>query len=107
LKIGEDAFTVSAISRKCTGDIPMLTQRKQSLLRHGIDRVRRGKRIDIERTSDGLGSLVPVLANSRRCGRAPKFASRCQRSDSSMSRYALYTCCPIATPNLSREPCPW
>ena len=29
--------------------------------------------------SDALGSLVPVLAHSRRCGRAPALYARCQR----------------------------
>src|SRR5690242_17778531 len=47
-EISEDAFAVPAISRKCTSHIPMLTECKQSLLRHGINRVRRSKCIDIE-----------------------------------------------------------
>ncbi len=33
------------------------------------------------RLSDAWGSFVPVLAHRRRCGRAPSFARRCQRSE--------------------------
>ena len=33
------------------------------------------------RMSEALGSLVPVLAHSRRCGRAPALKTRCQRGE--------------------------
>ena len=34
------------------------------------------------------GSLVPVLANSKRCGRAPAAMSLCQRSDAKNRTYS-------------------
>ena len=40
--------------------------------------------------SGAAGSLVPVLAQSRRWGCAPAAASFCQRGEPSSSRYALY-----------------
>src|SRR5262245_23840411 len=52
------------------------------------------------RMSDALGSFVPVLAKSSRCGRAPALSARRQREDCSSCEYAPYDCCPIATPSL-------
>ena len=37
--------------------------------------------------SEALGSLVPVLAQRRRWGRAPALKMRCQRGESIRSRY--------------------
>lgn len=38
------------------------------------------------RTSEASGFFVDVLAQSKRCGRAPSFAKRSQRDESSSSR---------------------
>ena len=43
----------------------------------------------IYRMSDAFGSLVPVLAQSRRCGRRPAFTMRCQRGEPSRVAVAL------------------
>src|SRR6266850_2529891 len=53
--------------------------------------------------SDAPGSLVPVLAHSRRCGRAPASETRCQRGEPSRVRYALYVRFATAMPSWLRS----
>ena len=53
--------------------------------------------------SDAAGSFVPVLAHSRRWGRAPSLKTRCQRGESSSARYALYVRLAIAIPSWLRS----
>ena len=48
--------------------------------------------------SEAAGSLVPVLAQSRRCVLAPAAASRRHRGDASRPRYALYVRLATAIP---------
>src|SRR6185437_1973433 len=51
--------------------------------------------------SGAFGSLVPVLAHSRRCGCTPAARIFFQRGVSRSSQYALYVRCPIAMPSRS------
>src|SRR5579872_734933 len=53
--------------------------------------------------SEALGSLVPVLAQSSLCGRAPKLKTRCHRGESSRSRYAAYVRMAMAIPSRPRR----
>src|SRR4029450_13746824 len=55
------------------------------------------------RMSEASGSLAPVLAHSRRCGRAPALYTRCQRGELSRVRQALYVRCAMAMPSWLRS----
>ena len=81
-------FAVAAVGRHERGDAAVIGESLQRRFRHGVDRERRGEGLDVEHVG-ALGSLVPVLAQSSRCGRAPKLNARCQRGEASSSRYAL------------------
>src|SRR5215469_9378193 len=47
-EICQNRLAVSAISRKRPGYLTVVSEREKRLFRHGVDRVRRSERIDIE-----------------------------------------------------------
>jgi hypothetical protein len=92
--VGVDAFVperlqhglrIAAIGRQRRTDLAVIGKGLQRLL--GIVLMVSGAaRASRYSVSDATGSLVPVLAHSSRCGRAPASARRCQRVDASRSR---------------------
>ncbi len=82
---GENRLAVAAIRRERLADLAVIGEGFQGALRHGVDREGRGERLHIE-ASEAFGSLVPVLAHSRRWARAPLLAARWKRGDASNSR---------------------
>ena len=80
-------LAVRAAAWNGAAQLTVLAEREQGFLGDGVDCVRSGQRAYI-RTSEALGSLVPVLAKSNRCARAPQFASRRASIRLSRSRYA-------------------
>jgi hypothetical protein len=73
----KDVLTVAAVQGQRLIDGAVIGERVQGGLGHGVHREGRGKRLDVEAVGC-LGSLVPVLAQSSRCGRAPALSARCQ-----------------------------
>src|SRR5262249_34411204 len=61
--------------------------------------VKGAARLFTYRMSDALGSLVPVLAHSSRCARAPALYILCHRADANTLRYAAYVRLAIAIPS--------
>ena len=67
---GEEIVLVVTVSAHRAIDLAVIGKRQQRFLRHSVHRVRRDQRAHVDHVRC-LRILVPVLANSSRCGRAP------------------------------------
>src|SRR5262249_53025093 len=86
---GQHFLAVAAVGGQDSGQHSMIGDGLQSAL--GIVLMVKGAAsASTYRTSDAAGSLVPVLAQSSRCGRAPVLKMRCHCGEPSTVRYALY-----------------
>src|SRR5207244_1253335 len=100
------AASVSSASPPSTGITPRSCPRsaKASKVLSGIVLMVSGAAsVSMYSVSEAAGSLVPVLAQSRRCVRAPAAASRRHRGDASRPRYALYVRLATAIPRRLRS----
>ena len=76
LELREHRFAVAAVGWRGGADVAVIGEGRAASFSGMVLTVNGAASASTYRTSEALGSLVPVLANSRRCGRPPSFITR-------------------------------
>ena len=101
-ELGQHLLAVAAVGGQRSADLAVVGEGLQRGLGHRVHRERGGERLDVQDVG-GFGVLGPGAGPQEALRAGAGVESRCQRGESSRSRYASYVRWAMAMPSWSRS----